>query len=127
MSAERRTSERFPVNLAANCRVPATPQRVTVLDVSHGGCRVTFDQADIPSGSTVHLDLKPASSVTGQVVWVNARAAGIRFHRRLRSELAIDLGIEQPCAVEPVEEIVEDVPAIGLHHWIRRVFGFGKR
>ena len=124
MTAERRDAERFPIKLSASCRVPATPHRVTVLDVSHNGCRVTFDQADIPTGSTVHLDLQPASSVTGQVVWVNARAAGIRFHRRLRSEIAVDLGIEQPTVVEPEPEIVYEQPK-GLHHWVRRIFGFG--
>lgn len=125
---ERRATDRVPMNLATNCRVPATPHRVTVLDLSHSGCRVSFDHANIPSGSTVHLDLKPAASVTGQVVWVNARGAGIQFDRRLRPQLAIDLGIEQP----PLEEISQEIaetPAIvlGLQHWIRRVFGFQRR
>jgi len=125
---ERRATDRVAMNIAASCRVPATPHRVTVLDLSHSGCRVSFDDATIPSGSTIHLDLKPAASVTGQVVWVNAGAAGIQFHRRLRSDLAMDMGIEYRPPVETSEEPVEPTPiAEVLSHWVRRVFGLKQR
>ena len=125
---ERRATDRVSMNLATSCRVPATPHRVTVLDLSHSGCRVSFDHANIPSGSTVHLDLKPASSVTGQVVWVDARAAGIQFEKRFRSELAVDLGIEQAPVEETPEEIVEAPAGVsGLQHWVRRIFEFQRR
>ena len=127
MTTERRSNERIPLNLKAICRVPATPQRVTVLDMSHSGCRVSFDLANVPSGSTVHLDLNPAHSVTGQVVWVSSRGAGIQFHRRLNRSIAVDVGLEQAPAAEvqaPAEYVPEE--RSGLPHWIRRVFKLGR-
>ena len=125
---ERRSTDRIAMNVKASARVPATPHRVTVLDMSHSGCRVSFDHANIPSGSTVHLDLKPASSVTGQVVWVNAGAAGIQFHRRLRSDLAVDMGIEEPPAPKAPKPVDEATPiAEVLSHWVRRAFGLRVR
>jgi len=128
MSVERRANDRIPMNLKASCRVPATPQRVTVLDMSHSGCRLSFDLANVPSGSTVHLDLNPVQSVTGQVVWVSSRGAGVQFHRRLNRSIAVDLGIEQAVEEEvraPVEYVPEE--RSGLPHWIRRVFKLGRR
>ncbi len=125
---ERRATDRTAMNVKASCRVPATPHGVTVLDLSHTGCRVSFDHANIPSGSTVHLDLKPAASVTGQIVWVHAGAAGIQFHRRLRSDLAVDMGIEQRPVAKAPEKVDEATPiAQALSHWVRRVFGMQPR
>ncbi len=125
---DRRSTDRIAMEVGTTCRVPATPHRVTVLDLSHGGCRVRFGPAQLQTGSTVHLDLDPASSVTGQVVWVHAGHAGIRFHRRLHSNLAVHMGIEQRVVEASPEPAEPATPIAGVFsHWIRRAFGMPQR
>lgn len=123
---ERRASERIPTNIATSCRVPATAHRATILDLSHGGCRVQIRDFAVPLGATLHFDFGPASRVSGQVVWVGAAASGVRFHSPLRSALAIQLGVEQPSTVEVTVEPEEVQPAAlpdVLRHWVRRLCG----
>ena len=123
---ERRVSDRVRVNLPASCRVPATPHRVTVLDLSRTGCKMTFESAHVTPGTTVHIDFRPAGSVSGQVAWSGHGTAGVHFHRRLDTALAVRCGIEE--APPPVTEEIDEPAAEprGLQHWIRAVFGFSK-
>ena len=124
---ERRASERVPTNIATSCRVPATAHRATILDLSHAGCRVRVRDLAVPLGATVHFDFGSRSRVSGQVVWVDAAAAGVRFHSPLRSDVAVQLGIEEARPVEIVTAHVEVEPAsfpVVLRHWFRRLCGF---
>lgn len=123
---ERRASERVATNIATSCRVPATPHRATILDLSHAGCRMQVRDLSVPLGATVHFDFGPNSRVSGQVVWVDAAAAGVRFHSPLRSGIAVQLGIEQARPRETTVAGVEVEPAslpLALRHWVRRVCG----
>ncbi len=120
---ERRGSERLQVQAAATCRVPASPHKVTVLDVSYDGCRLAFERTAVSIGSTVNLVLG-RSRVAGQVVWTSGIEVGIRFDRPLPSEAAVVVGLEEAAAQAPVEVFVaEAAPSAGLRHWIRRVLG----
>ena len=123
---ERRASERVPTNIATSCRVPATAHSATILDLSHAGCRVRVRDLAVPLGATVHFDFAPHSRVSGQVVWVDAAAAGVRFDSPLRPAVAVQLGIEQPRPVEVASVAIEVEPAslpVVLRHWVRRLCG----
>lgn len=124
---DRRASDRVSVDVTALCRVPATPHRVTVLDLSRTGCKVALKDIHVTPGTTVHIDFAAAPSVSGQVAWSRPGSAGVHFHRRLNTDLAVRYGIEE--APSPVEAIAEVTPKAsgGLQHWIRAVFGFSKR
>jgi hypothetical protein len=123
---ERRSTDRLTIDLRTTCRVPATPHSVTVVDVSHSGCRLRFGDTNVVPGTTIYLDLQPAASVSGQVAWVGGGNAGVRFHRRLGSELAVPLGIEEAAPVSPLPELPSTGEPKGLQHWIRRFFGLAR-
>ncbi len=109
----------------AIARIPASPHRVVLIDVSRTGCRIRVDGIAIPNGATVNLDFGPGRRLTGQVMWSEARTAGVRFDRPLTGTLAAALGVEPAVAVE-VE--IEPAPAIEeralrLPHWLRSLLG----
>jgi hypothetical protein len=123
---ERRLAERTETNVLLTCRVPARPCRATMLDVSHLGCSLEMPDANIELGGTALLDLPGAGEISGLVVWVRGKRAGVRFHRRLTGKAAVVLGLEEP---EP-EPAAEPLAAAGdsnlremLRHWIRRLTG----
>lgn len=121
---ERRVNDRQAVRLSGTCRAPATRHMVTVLDVSHGGCRLKFEDASVPKGSTILLDVA-SSQLTGEVAWSGSGTSGIRFHRRLAYHAAAQLGLETPPAQElAVEKQTKHERHLGLHHWVRRIFRF---
>jgi hypothetical protein len=122
---ERRNQDRLACDVAAVCRVPATPCRARLLDVSRTGCRFrTLDGLAVPEGATVHFDLGPGRRVTGMVMWSGPRDAGVRFNRSLTSDMAILLGLEQ-APVMQIETAEEDPlpagPLAPIAHWIRRL------
>jgi hypothetical protein len=120
---ERRVGERIETNFQVACRVPATPSRGVVLDVSHYGCRLHVARTDIQPGATALLDLPGALHWPGRVVWVHGGQAGIRFQRRLAGPPAVAFGLEAPPA--PVAEPVVPEKSDGfLTHWFRRLTGF---
>ena len=121
---ERRGDERLECNVATLCRVPATPCRARLLDVSRTGCRFsTVDAMAVPEGSTVHFDFGPGRRVTGQVMWSGPQSAGVRFARPLSSELAVLLGLETAplVEIEPAPTQQEPTLALALPHWLRRL------
>lgn len=123
---ERRSSERIAADFATTCRVPATPHRAKIVDVSHHGCRIELPDAPKPIGATVHFELGPRTRVSGQIVWATAGAAGVRFHRALATPAAIQLGLEQPpvqeVTIEPPSRETASIPTV-LRHWVRRLCG----
>lgn len=120
---ERRVLDRIEIDLSVGCRIPATPRRARVCDASHSGCQVKFDEGPIiDTGSTVHIDLGGSRPVTGEVVWVNRRQAGIRFARRLSNAHAVRLGLEEPEPVVVVEEAPIPLGEV-IRHWFRTMMG----
>lgn len=122
---DRREHGRIAADLSAVCRVPATPHRARVLDVSESGCRIhIIDSVAISSGATVHLDFGPGRRVSGQVMWSGARSAGVRFTRCLSPAMAAMLGLSEEPQVE-VEVVAAPEPNTRqgpfLAHWLRRL------
>ena len=122
---ERRRDERIETQIHLTCRVPASPCRAFMHDLSHTGCRIEFQDARIELGGTALIDLPGAAQVEGRIVWIRGFTAGIRFHRRLGKAASVALGLDE-AEPEPVAE-----PEAGgetnlgglLRHWIRRLTG----
>jgi hypothetical protein len=123
MSVERRAAERIPVNLNLTCRIPASPCRGTIHDISHLGCKLEVPGKPIELGGTALMELPGAANVTGRVVWIHGKTAGIRFERSLGKAAAIAVGLEQPEPVDnrplPIEKNRDGL----LRHWFRRLSG----
>ena len=124
---ERRYSDRLPTEVGLACRVPASPERATLVDLSRSGCRLEFARRNIDPGATVNLDFQIGKPVGGQVVWTDGAHAGVRFHSALPKPVAVEFGLE-PCAFEAEVPDCEP-PAINtqpaadglLRHWVRRL------
>jgi hypothetical protein len=122
---ERRRNERTETNVLMTCRVPARPCRAVMHDLSHTGCRIELPDSNVALGGTALLDLPAAGQVTGTVVWVRGRVAGIRFLRRLSGPASVALGLDEPPepAASPEEQPVEPNLKGLLRHWMRRLTG----
>ncbi len=83
---ERRTGDRLPVDLAVDCRVPATACKAVMRNLSCGGCLLEAEQS-LFYGSTVLLALTGNKETVGTVVWSRGRTAGIRFLVPLSAQL----------------------------------------
>lgn len=120
---ERRQSDRIASDVSAIARIPASPHRVTLIDVSRTGCQVRVPCGiAVPTGSTVHLDFGPGRRLTGMVMWSGPRTSGIRFSQSISGPLASALGIE-PAAMVEIEEapLPPAEPALRIPHWLRRI------
>ena len=120
---DRRRSDRIASGASAIARIPASPHRVTLIDVSRTGCQVRIAGGiAVPIGSTVHLEFGPGRRLTGMVMWSGPRTAGIRFSQSISGPLASALGVE-PAATVEIEDIPDPpiAPARKLPHWLRRI------
>lgn len=124
---ERRFSDRLPTEVGLACRVPASPERATLIDLSRSGCRLEFARRNIDPGATVNLDFRVGKPVGGQVVWTDGAHAGVRFHSALPKPVAVEFGLE-PCAIDAREPDSEPTPTDArplpeglLRHWVRRL------
>jgi len=119
---ERRSAERTSIDVSLTCRMPASPQRATVRDVSHYGCKIEVPGAPMELGGTALLEVPGVARVSGQIVWTHGKSAGVRFEQALSSSAAVALGLEQP---EPVEVTLQidhaETPAGLFRHWFRRL------
>lgn len=120
-SMNRRGRDRTATDICLVCRIPAAPVRGRIVDLSHSGCRVELTDADTELGSTISLDLGQGERVMGEVVWAQGRQVGVRFHRALRSHIAVHWGIEAPKPVEPAPTPVPERDQGLLSHWMRRL------
>lgn len=124
---ERRFSDRLPTEVGLSCRVPASPERATLVDLSRSGCRLEFARRNVDQGATVNLDFQMGKPVGGQVVWTDGAYAGVRFHAALPKPVAAEFGLE-PCALEagtldpkiPAPEAHAPADSL-LRHWVRRL------
>ena len=120
---ERRAEQRVPINLSLTCRIPASPCRATIHDISRHGCKLEVPGAPIELGGTALMELPGSARVTGRVVWIEGKTAGVHFERALGKATAIALGLEQPEPEEPAPDVTpRDRNRNGvLRHWFRRL------
>jgi hypothetical protein len=123
MVVERRAAERIPVSLNLTCRIPASPCRAIIHDISHRGCKVEVPGGPVELGGTALMELPTAARIMGRVVWVKGRTAGIRFERSLDKATAIAVGLELADPPEPPPPLVDENAKGLLHHWFRRLAG----
>ena len=124
---ERRITDRMPTEVGVSCRVPASPELATLVDLSRSGCRLEFARRNIDPGATVNLDFRTGKPIGGEVVWTDGSYAGVRFYSALPKPIAVEFGLEQrepqPDALEadPASDDAQ-APAGGfLRHWVRRL------
>lgn len=123
LDVERRARDRVAAGYAVTCRVPATPHKMRLMDVSRSGCRIALGSRDAPLGGTISVDLAPGISAQGQIVWSARNEAGVRFARQLSPAAAVALEIEEALTPEPEPAQPIDTPADGLlSHWFRMVY-----
>ena len=122
---ERRFTDRMPTEVGVACRVPASPERARLVDVSRSGCRLEFARRNVDRGATVNLDFRMGQPIGGEVVWIDGAQAGVRFHSALPKPVAVELGLERP---DPKQEqdaapAQRDAPPTEglLRHWVRRL------
>jgi hypothetical protein len=121
---ERRAAERTTIDVSLTCRMPASPTRAIIRDVSHHGCKIEVPGTLMELGGTALLELPGMAHIPGQIVWTRGKTAGIRFERRLGTSAAVALGLEQAQPVEVMVEIDYPQPGAGmLRHWFRRLAG----
>lgn len=126
-SRDRRSDERIASGASAIARIPASPHRVTLIDVSRTGCQIRVDGLAVPVGATVNLDFGPGRQISGEVMWSQPRTAGIQFKRTLSGILAAALGVE-PAVVVEIEPQGRGAPvklerALRMPHWLRSLLG----
>jgi hypothetical protein len=126
---ERRFSDRLPTEVGLACRVPASPEQATLVDLSRSGCRLQFTRRNIDPGATVNLDFRIGKPIGGEVMWTDGAYAGVRFHSALPKPVAVEFGLE-PCAIDAREPDSEPTPTDAqplsegfLRHWVRRLTG----
>jgi hypothetical protein len=124
---ERRITDRMPTEVGVSCRVPASPERAVLVDLSRSGCRLEFARCNIDPGATVNLDFRMGKPVGGEVVWTDGAHAGVRFHSALPRPVAMEFGLE-PCALQAGAPDSDLPPREGqvrheglLRHWVRRL------
>jgi hypothetical protein len=124
---ERRYSDRLPTEVGLSCRVPASPERATLVDLSRSGCRLEFSRRNIDPGATVNLDFQMGKPIGGQVVWTEGAFAGVRFYSALPKPVAVEFGLEpgaheaDALDPEPVAPAPQLPPEGLLRHWVRRL------
>ncbi|MGV3555440.1 MAG: PilZ domain-containing protein [Croceibacterium sp.] len=124
---ERRFTDRVPTEVGVACRVPASPERALLVDLSRSGCRLEFGRHNIDAGATVNLDFRTGKPVGGEVVWTDGAFAGVRFHSSLPKPIAIEFGLEPADLQSPQcddAQLESGRPADSgglLRHWVRRL------
>ncbi|MGI8943060.1 MAG: PilZ domain-containing protein [Qipengyuania sp.] len=115
---ERRERERKETDIGLICRVPASPHKAQIRDLSLAGCRARIIGAHVEPGYSISFELPGVRPFSGVVVWVRSDVVGIRFAPALKPVQAIALGLDDP-RPQPVEVSVDPVPHSGgvLHHW----------
>lgn len=126
---ERRFTDRVPTEVGVACRVPASPERALLVDLSRSGCRLEFGRHNIDAGATVNLDFRTGKPVGGEVVWTDGAYAGVRFNSSLPKPIAVEFGLEpadpqpQQCDNGQVESARHAESGGLLRHWVRRLTG----
>ncbi|HSQ94507.1 MAG TPA: PilZ domain-containing protein [Croceibacterium sp.] len=80
---ERRAKFRSLTNVVVRCRVPASPDRAYIQDISIGGCQIATENFSLERGATILLDLTGTFQAVGRVVWTKGATAGIKFESKV--------------------------------------------
>jgi hypothetical protein len=84
---QQRAAYRFISDTTVNCRVPESPDRVTISNISTSGCRLLFEQGTLLPGTALLVEVLPGFHALGKVVWKNGEEAGFQFDRCLDETL----------------------------------------
>jgi len=98
MSADRRTSERVPVSLDANCRRDGERWSARISNISLGGCCVELESKVLERGDRLAIELDHDLVLPATVAWAGTKRAGLAFASPLYSAL--------------IEEFAEQVTAV---------------
>ncbi|MGX7925168.1 PilZ domain-containing protein [Tsuneonella sp. HG094] len=120
---ERRSNDRTRTQIATICRVPATPEKAVIRDLSTTGCRLAFKHwVPVQVGTTCHIDLGSGRVVTGRVLRVDTLSCGVAFDSALDDETAADIGLNDQTATvttQPPDEYEYPDQSQGAPHWLR--------
>ena len=81
---QNRRSKRSPLLLSAQIEVGGVPASVVVRNLSSEGALI--EGANLPSEGTLTTFRRNELTVSGRIVWVQGRLAGIAFDRELERE-----------------------------------------
>ena len=81
--AKERAFQRKPLHLMVEGRVRTRRVRVTVMDVSEGGCLLKGSPGFANVGETISLKLGSLQAPMGCVAWVEGQMAGVAFAGKL--------------------------------------------
>lgn len=82
--SERRHDARKLINLPLDCRVPATPLKAVLSNISRQGCAAEGVEPNLAKqGATILLQLTDEAAVSGQVVWHKGNHIGVKFFEPL--------------------------------------------
>ena len=84
---ERRKSPRAAMNQEVIGRIPATPIRAKILDLSGSGCQIESESPLVLVGRTILLDLSDTCELAGTVVRKSGDHAGIEFTEPINPEI----------------------------------------
>ena len=119
---DRRATPRIDTTLAVLCRIPASPQRATILDLSRTGCRMSLTESNTPIGATINVQSLQGLKFTGVIVWSTGVQIGVRFEKSLSErDLAELTGQGEPECLVSLEPR-EPITSAPRDHWIRRAF-----
>ena len=84
---ERRSKYRALTNVVIRCRVPASPEGVTIQNMTTNGCMISTLNRPLERGATILLHLTDNCHATGRVVWTEGKSAGIEFETKVPSQV----------------------------------------
>lgn len=82
-----RTDERFGSDLATVARFPESGIALSVVDVSHTGCRIRSGSELARVGATIIITISELADVSGEIVWAKDGYSGVRFHMPISDKL----------------------------------------
>ena len=80
---QTRTTNRQGSDIVLQCRVPISPARAILCDISETGCRIELFDGYVNKGSTIFFEIDERTELAGQIVWVKGAEAGVRFMHKL--------------------------------------------
>lgn len=95
---DKRTAERFPTELAADCRSCNRSWTSRLCNISSTGCMIVSPEPGLPDGALLRVRLKGLTAIDGVIIWQHRGHAGVRFLEPLHMAVMGYLGCHQPDA-----------------------------
>ncbi|MCJ2176969.1 PilZ domain-containing protein [Novosphingobium album (ex Hu et al. 2023)] len=116
---DERNYERFVVDKDIECYVGERRYNVILYDLSSGGCMIEAPQAPLTDGVVIHLRMNKFIETSGQVVWLAAGNAGVRFGELLHEAAVRHLGFTPSDLpfdeMTPTDRFGRRLPALPRH------------